>query len=238
MVLLRSMTNSALEENMNVHNNEYCKNDYLKNGEYRGFSKNNGNEYCSTREAARLLRVSLRTCQLWVESGVLRAWKTAGGHRRILRQSVDGILKQRELALRETPIPINRKMRLVLVEDDLDLLKLLMETIQGLGLGIEVLAAQNAFEGLVLVGQAKPDVLIADLNVPGMDGFRMIRSLHSLAEFCRRIIVSTTLSQAEIRDRGGLPANVTVLSKPIPLSELETLIRAEQVLYTQPAHIS
>lgn len=237
MVLLRSIVNSALGENMNAHNNEYCKNDYLKNSEYRDYSKINGNEYCSTREAARLLKVSLRTCQLWVESGVLRAWKTAGGHRRILLQSVMRILEERKRALRE-PVLNNRKMRVVLVEDDLDLLKLLMESIQGLGLGIEVLAAQNAFEGLVLIGQAKPDVLIADLNVSGLDGFRMIRSLHSLAEFCRRIIVSTTLSHADIRDRGGLPTNVTVLPKPIPFSELETLIRAEQALYAQPAHVS
>ncbi|MFM7066754.1 MAG: excisionase family DNA-binding protein, partial [Gammaproteobacteria bacterium] len=35
--------------------------------------------YLSTREAADLLGVSLRTVQLWVESGTLRAWKTAGG---------------------------------------------------------------------------------------------------------------------------------------------------------------
>ena len=52
-------------------------------------------EFCSTREAASLLGVSLRTAQLWVESGVLRAWKTAGGHRRILKSSIDAILRER-----------------------------------------------------------------------------------------------------------------------------------------------
>ena len=39
----------------------------------------------STREAAEQLGVALRTVQLWVEAGVLPAWKTAGGHRRISR---------------------------------------------------------------------------------------------------------------------------------------------------------
>ena len=33
----------------------------------------------STREAAEQLGVALRTVQLWVENGVLPAWKTAGG---------------------------------------------------------------------------------------------------------------------------------------------------------------
>lgn len=45
--------------------------------------------YCSTTEAALSLGVSTRTIQLWVDSGVLAAWKTAGGHRRVLIESVE-----------------------------------------------------------------------------------------------------------------------------------------------------
>ena len=39
--------------------------------------------YITSRQAASQLGLSLRTIQLWVENGVLSAWKTAGGHRRI-----------------------------------------------------------------------------------------------------------------------------------------------------------
>lgn len=49
---------------------------------------NNG-LYCTTAEAARSLGVSIRTIQLWVDGGVLAAWKTVGGHRRILLDSVE-----------------------------------------------------------------------------------------------------------------------------------------------------
>jgi excisionase family DNA binding protein len=48
--------------------------------------------FCTTREAAALLGVSIGTVQLWVESDLLQAWKTAGGHRRVLRDSVDRLL--------------------------------------------------------------------------------------------------------------------------------------------------
>ena len=44
---------------------------------------------CTTREAAEALGICVRTAQLWVEQGRLRAWKTPGGHRRILRESVN-----------------------------------------------------------------------------------------------------------------------------------------------------
>lgn len=42
----------------------------------------------TTADAAELLGVSIRTAQLWVESGRLPSWKTPGGHRRIPRQAV------------------------------------------------------------------------------------------------------------------------------------------------------
>ena len=48
--------------------------------------------FCTTREAAQMLGVSLRTAQLWAESGLLEAWKTDGGHRRISRHSVERLL--------------------------------------------------------------------------------------------------------------------------------------------------
>lgn len=56
----------------------------------------------STREASELLGVSLRTVQLWVDSGVLQAWKTAGGHRRISSASVEALLKGGATASHDT----------------------------------------------------------------------------------------------------------------------------------------
>ena len=53
-------------------------------------------ETCTTRQAAEALGVALRTAQLWTESGRLRAWKTEGGHRRILVASVKELWNARD----------------------------------------------------------------------------------------------------------------------------------------------
>ena len=45
--------------------------------------------YKSTRETAKILQVSLGTIQKMVETGELIAWKTRGGHRRILDASIE-----------------------------------------------------------------------------------------------------------------------------------------------------
>jgi excisionase family DNA binding protein len=54
------------------------------------------NDYLSTREAASALGISLGTVQKMVESGVLEAWKTEGGHRRIPSSAIRERLAQRQ----------------------------------------------------------------------------------------------------------------------------------------------
>ena len=75
------------------------------------------------------------------------------------------------------------------------------------------------------MGTFRPDVLIADLNMPDMDGFRMLRSIQGSEFAPRKIIVTTALSTSEITERGGVPAEALVLQKPYPLSLLENALR-------------
>ena len=56
--------------------------------------------YKSTRETANILQVSLGTIQKMVETGELIAWKTRGGHRRILDLSIDQQLAKRKELLK------------------------------------------------------------------------------------------------------------------------------------------
>jgi excisionase family DNA binding protein len=184
-------------------------------------------ELLSTRDAARLLGVSLRTAQLWVESGVLRAWKTAGGHRKILRTSVDQILTERQAAVQgNQPEPARTSLKVLAVEDEQDLLKLYRLNIGTWDLPLTLVTASSGFEGLIRVGESKPDMLITDLNMPGIDGFRMIRMLARNPDFQQMMIVAVTaLGKADIADRGGLPDSVRVFTKPAPFSALEKLAR-------------
>ena len=56
-------------------------------------------EYLSTRQSAKVLQVSLGTVQKMVELGELIAWKTRGGHRRILVSSLEQQLHIKERLL-------------------------------------------------------------------------------------------------------------------------------------------
>lgn len=188
----------------------------------------------STREAAEKLGVALRTVQLWVEGGVLPAWKTAGGHRRISRLAVDRLISERTAALAGfslppvAPAPVSEaRLQLMVVEDEPELLRLFTMVIQAWDLPLVVTTAANGFEALLLMGQQCPDLLVTDLHMPGMDGFKMINSLRGVSPAFdeMEIVVVTALAPEEISHRGGLPPGVRVFHKPVPFDELETLVR-------------
>ena len=188
--------------------------------------------FCTTREAATLLGVSVGTVQLWVENGLLQAWKTAGGHRRVLRDSVNSLLhnkgsKSPDLKVLVTPPPPAapppglRRLRVLVVEDDPLLLRLYQVKISAWPMKPEVSVTDNAMTALMMIGRSGPDLLVTDLQMPGMDGFKMLRVLRETPETRRtRVVVVSGLDAAEIQDRGGLPADVEVLPKPIPFDRL------------------
>jgi excisionase family DNA binding protein len=186
--------------------------------------------YISTREAADLLGISLRTAQLWVENGALLAWKTTGGHRRILLHSVQKIIDERNNAGAESILQSPQALKIAIVEDDPDVVSLLQMTIESLDFASIVQTRSDGFKGLIMLGLFQPDVLIADLNMPDMDGFRMLRSIEGSEFSPKKIIVTTALSLAEIAERGGLPPGALILQKPYPLGLLEeALISASQL---------
>ena len=77
------------------------------------------------------------------------------------------------------------------------------------------------------MGRQCPNLLVTDLNMPGMDGFKMIESLRGVGPAYEdmEVIVVTALSKADIEQRGGLPSQVRVFHKPVPFDELEALVR-------------
>lgn len=178
-------------------------------------------EFLTTREAAGLLGVALTTVQLWVESGVLSAWKTAGGHRRIPRKAVEELLAKQSASLEASSKP--SQSTVLIVEDDPVVRELYRLRFSEWQLPITLLFAENGFEGLLMAGKHSPDLIISDLSMPGMDGIKMIHYLRQQATRCA-IIVITGLTPEEIESRGELPADIPVYPKPVSFAALRSVV--------------
>lgn len=186
--------------------------------------------FCTTREAAQLLGVSVGTVQLWVESGLLQAWKTAGGHRRVMRDSLERLLHKAPLAAPALPPAAaapaqaqdGRRLSVLVVEDDASLLRLYQARIGAWPMAPLVEATSNGFAALLSMGRACPDLLITDLRMPGMDGFAMLRALEKTPEAAdTRIVVVSGLEPTAIAAQGGLPSAIELLGKPVPFERLQ-----------------
>jgi len=172
-----------------------------------------------------MLGVSVRTVQLWAESGVLEVWKTEGGHRRI------GIESLHRFMAGEGPSPPRAQaaapFKIVVADDDATLLKLYQIRLRGWVLRTEVFAARDGVEALLLVGREQPNMLITEAVLPGLDAMAMIRTLTDHPQCAGlQVIVVTALSPAEVAARGGLPAGITCHTKPVPFGELEREVRS------------
>lgn len=177
----------------------------------------------TTKEAAKLLGVSLRTVQLWVEGGSLSAWRTPGGHRKVSAASVDALLSARGGG--QTDIPA-RTISVLIVEDDKALSRLYEATISGWGVPVRIEIAQDGFDALIRLGRHKPDIIIADINMPGMDGLTMLQKIRANPS-CNgiEIIVVTGLDHDQIQRKGGIPEGVSVFLKPAPFALIQSKIQ-------------
>jgi excisionase family DNA binding protein len=197
--------------------------------------------FCTTKEAALLLGVSVGTVQLWAESGLLQAWKTAGGHRRVIRESVEKLLRKAPPLAPQLAAPpalaeplAARRLRVLVVEDDASLLRLYQARIAAWPMAPLCVVTDNAFSALLTMGHTPVDLLITDLHMPGIDGFVMLRSLQKAPEAAQtHVVVVSGLDAPEIEAQGGLPAGIELLPKPVPFDRLlqiaTELVQARQL---------
>lgn len=193
----------------------------------------------TTLEVARLLGMSVRSVQLMVDRGELDAWKTSGGHRRIARASVDRWRRSRSLAKASpaTPEPVSqaapvarrgsaaRRPCVLLIDDSIHFQKLVSLLIRQRFPHVDLQVADDGIAGLALYGQLRPEVLIVDILLPGIDGATLITSLRSHPQFASsHLAVVTSLDEPQRAPYAFALAQVPVIHKPRLVAELPALL--------------
>lgn len=81
---------------------------------------------------------------------------------------------------------------------------------------IELRFAETGYLALLQIGQKVPDLLITNLELPGMDGLVMLRTLERCESIAgMRILALSHLDEGELKGRGGLPASVELMQLPV-----------------------
>lgn len=173
-------------------------------------------DYCGTSYAAKLLGLSVATVQSLVEKGEIEAWKTLGGHRRIALQSINAYLGRNGSPMARADTHPKHRLRVLLVEDDETTRALYQCQFDEWELPIDCTWMSSALEALMDIASMRPDLLITDLSMPGVDGIEMLRTIkrnHHLADM--QIVVISGLPAQAIAGRGGLPPQARLVPKPV-----------------------
>ncbi|APV45248.1 two-component system, OmpR family, KDP operon response regulator KdpE [Dehalogenimonas formicexedens] len=115
-------------------------------------------------------------------------------------------------------------MKILVIEDDRDIVDFISLAL-GIGWpGIEIEVADTGEKGIDMAGKVKPDVVTVDLGLPGLNGFEVIKSIRVFSKV--PIIVLTVRGEEKDIVRGlELGADEYVV-KPFGQMELIARIRA------------
>ena len=116
--------------------------------------------------------------------------------------------------------PMGKKI--LIVFDDEILRKVL--TLGLKNAGYEPITAANGEEAIPLVQQEKPDIILADLHIPVMDGLRFLRWVRGEAAMTTPVVIFTRSVQADILREAKEAGATFILRKPVKTAKLlETL---------------
>ena len=113
-------------------------------------------------------------------------------------------------------------MRILIIEDEAELLQ---DIAKGLALkGYAVDRADNGKTGCQMALDEEYDLVVLDLNLPGMDGFSILKELRKEHPQTKVLILSAN-SELESKLSGFELGTSDYLTKPFHFAELEARIR-------------
>lgn len=101
----------------------------------------------------------------------------------------------------------------------------LMERIIARYPDLEMISAESAEQGLELANSARPDMILMDINLPGMDGYQALEQLR-LNEATRNIpVIALSANMKPFGQETGKVASFTdYLTKPVNIREVVDVI--------------
>lgn len=113
-------------------------------------------------------------------------------------------------------------MRILVVEDDPQLREAIVDTL--MLKGFEVSEAAHGIEGLNLVRHQQLDLVLSDINMPGMDGLELLQTIKQDYPWLPVILMTAYGDVGQAVKAMQLGAN-DYLMKPFELKELDDLLR-------------
>ncbi len=150
----------------------------------------------SVGQVADVCRVSKKTVLNWIYEGALKAFTTYGGHYRVWPLDLRRFVKDAGMDIQFDFVD-DRRSKILIIDDDKEYTSMLKIAIEQELANAEVFSTDDGYEGLLLIGEVKPQLVILDLRMPKVDGFQVLELLKSRKQEnnLRVLVVSSYLDE-------------------------------------------
>jgi excisionase family DNA binding protein len=200
-------------------------------------------DFAGIGETSQLLGLSKTSVQRLVDTNELMAFKTVGGHRRVLRASIEAFQMKMVVgspqhkwgtANKSVSPGLRGDFPVLVVEGDADRAELLVKSLASCYLKIRFTVATDWLEAAFYISRTRPRILIMNLSLHPTDGFESLAFIKMVAarpEYQSIVmVVCSELGFAEFEIQGGVPANTVFFEHPLNFDRLKGFIEAHAQL--------
>ena len=185
----------------------------------------------SALEVANICGVVNQTAINWIKNGYLKAFTTPGGQYRVYSEDLVEFLHSRGMRMpEELQRILDEQMEvdsILIVDDDQDLNNMMAQFLTQRYPDYSLFQAYDGFEAGKLIAEHKPSVILLDIDLPGVDGHKLCRSIKEDKALTAPIVISISgLDDPAEKEQMLAEGADAFLPKPVDLDVLpETIER-------------
>lgn len=178
----------------------------------------------TTGDIAAYFKMSVEGAHKWLKEGKLKAFRTPGGQFRVEREDFLEFLRDNNMPIDLKFFGLSKK-RVLVVDDDTDVVKTLSRAIETVG-DYDISTANNGLQAGFVLGQEKPDLLVVDIEMPGMDGLSLCRIAKENEETQHAtILIVSAFIDDSVREQAGQLGVVRCLTKPVDILDFCSAVK-------------
>jgi CheY-like chemotaxis protein len=178
-----------------------------------------------TYDIAKICHVMPATVGRWIEEGKLPSFTTGGGHRRVWDNDLVTFLNSHNIPL-PGELESGEALRILIVDDVVSMRRMLSRVVKKIYPQATIDEAQDGYEAGHKIGSLRPDLILLDLKLPGVDGIKvcqMVRQDKNLKDV--KILAMSGYSVDHYRKEALEAGADDFFAKPVEIDELTSKIK-------------
>ncbi len=183
----------------------------------------------SALEVANICGVVNQTAINWIRNGYLKAFSTPGGQYRVYQDDLIEFMMKRHMRIPSDLVPEEKSDvagTILIVDDDRGLNNVVTKYFTKKFPNFDICQAFDGFEAGVQFVEKKPDLVLLDLNLPGLDGFSLCSRINESDEFGKPLVfIITSLNDDGIEEKVKDMGAKEFFRKPLNLVEVSDAVK-------------